>query len=88
MRAPPSQSIASGLVARLAVVFVRGRLKRSQASEWATCVSPEIPYFRCSREFSPGKQHSRRREGESKGGRRGGWRWHAQRGRPGNLGDP
>ena len=33
MRSPPSQSLASGLVARLAVVPVRGRLMRSQASE-------------------------------------------------------
>jgi hypothetical protein len=52
VRAPPSQSLASRLVARLAAVLARGRLKRSQANDWAVCVSPEINGSRVPKELS------------------------------------
>jgi len=40
VRNRPSQSVAGGLVARVAVVPVRGRLMRSQASGWAAGMQP------------------------------------------------
>jgi len=51
VRAPPSQSVADRLVARLAIVFVRGRLMRSQASGWAAGMQPrntQIPVLKGS----------------------------------------
>jgi len=89
VRSPPSQSLASGLVARLAVVPVRGRLMRSQASE--------LGHRNCSLEMLiPDAQGLSNHEssilggamGEPTGDRRGGRLWHDRRRRPGNLGDP
>ena len=62
---------------------------RSQASGWATCVSPEMELDSgaqgvfCPESSTPGGVMASQGETGGVGGRR-----HAQRGRPGNLGDP
>ncbi len=89
MRSPPSQSLASGLVVRLAVVPVRGRLMRSQTSELGRRICSLEKLIPDVQGLSNPEDSIRvGAKGEPTGDRRGGRLWHGRRRRPGNLGDP